>query len=219
MATETERPLRRDAERNRRRIMDAARVVFAQRGLDVSMDEIARQAGVGVGTVYRRFPNKEELIDALFHEGLDEISQIARDAMEVEDPWEGLVAFMENAVTHQSMDRGLKEVLLGSAHGRARVTRGRERIAPLLQRLVDRAQGSGQLRPDVSATDFALIQMSLGAVMDYAQEADPEVWRRSLGLVLDGLRTRRDAPSALPVGPLDLEQVECAMRSWRPARR
>jgi AcrR family transcriptional regulator len=220
MATETrtERPLRRDAERNRQRIVDAARVVFAERGLGVSMDEIARQAGVGVGTVYRRFPDKEELIDALFFDGLAEIVAIAEAALALDDAWDGLVSFLEGAIEHQCADRGLKEVLLSSGHGRARIAGGREQIAPLVEEIVDRAKRAGTLRDDVAATDFALLQMSMGAIVDYTRDADPQIWRRLLALTLDGLRPSRDGHCTLPIGPLDMAQVECAMRDWRPAR-
>src|SRR5437763_8806283 len=93
-APPSERPLRRDAERNRQLILDAARVVFAERGLSGSHDDIAREAGVGVGTVYRRFPDKEELIDALFEERIGEIADVARASLAAGDAWEGLVDFL-----------------------------------------------------------------------------------------------------------------------------
>ena len=89
------RPLRRDAERNRVRILKAAAEVFNERGLEVSLDEVARHAGVGVGTVYRRFPSKEELVEALFMERIDSIAALAEAAGEAADPWTGLVSFME----------------------------------------------------------------------------------------------------------------------------
>jgi AcrR family transcriptional regulator len=219
MATETERPLRRDAERNRQRIMESAAALFAERGLGVSMDDIARHAGVGVGTVYRRFPDKELLIEALFEEHMDYVVGFARDALLMDDAWEGLVSFMERALCQQAANRGLKELMISSGHGQAHIARGRDELAPLLEELVVRAQRSGELRPDVAVTDFALLQMSLGSIIDYARDADPEIWRRCLGLMLDGMRTQRDAPSTLPVAPLDLVQVECAMRDWRPGRR
>jgi AcrR family transcriptional regulator len=219
MATETERPLRRDAERNRQRILEAAGAAFAEHGLGVSMDEIARRAGVGVGTVYRRFPDKELLIEALFDAQLQQIVGFARDGLELADPWEGLVSFMERALCQQATNRGLKELLISSGHGQDHIVRGREQIAPLLDELVARAQAGGELRPDVTTTDFALMQMSLGAIIDYSRDADPDIWRRCMALMLDGMRTRRDGPSELPVGPLDLEQIECAMRDWRPGRR
>jgi hypothetical protein len=126
---------------------------------------------------------------------------------------------MERALCQQAANRGLKELMISSGHGQAHVARGRDEIAPLLDELVRRAQAAGELRPDVATTDFALVQMSMGAIIDYTRDADPEIWRRCLALALDGMRTRRDAPTPLPVAPLDYEQVECAMRDWRPGRR
>lgn len=218
MSTST-RPLRRDAERNRERILCAARVVFAERGLTATMDEIAHEAGVGVGTVYRRFPEKELLIDALFEDRVDELTELAREALAEEDPWTGLARFLERALELQSGDRALKELLCSTAHGQTRVAHARERIAPLVLELFERAQATGQLRPDVTGLDFPLIQMMVGAIVDFARDVEPEAWRRCLGIVLDGLRTSRDGPSPLAVGPLDLEQVTTAMGCWRPQGR
>src|SRR5207244_7455255 len=116
-ALPSDRPLRRDAERNRQRILDAARVVFAERGLSGSHDDIARQAGVGVGTVYRRFPDKEQLIDALFEARIGEVAEVARAAVGNPDPWEALVGFVIRAQELQSQDRGLKEIVLGGTRG------------------------------------------------------------------------------------------------------
>src|ERR1700761_4755874 len=98
MATTSERPLRKDAERNRQRVLDAARELFAERGLGVSLDDIARHAGVGVGTVYRRFPDKEQLIDALFEERIGEMLSAAGESLEMPDPWLALVRFLERAL-------------------------------------------------------------------------------------------------------------------------
>jgi AcrR family transcriptional regulator len=219
MATETERPLRRDAERNRQRILESAGALFAERGLGVSMDDIARHAGVGVGTVYRRFPDKELLIEALFEEHMDRVVGFARDALGMESAWSGLVSFAERALCQQAANRGLKELMISSGHGQAHVARGRDELAPLIDEMISRAQAAGDGRPDITVTDFALMQMSIGSIIDYARDADPEIWRRCLALLLDGMRTRRDGPTPLPVGPLDMEQVECAMRDWRPGRR
>jgi AcrR family transcriptional regulator len=177
----TDRPLRRDAERNRQRILEAARVVFAREGLEVSLDAIAREAGVGVGTVYRRFADKEQLIEALFEESLAELVGAARDALAVDDPWDGFLTFLEGAIERQTRDRGLKELLMGSAHGQEQIARARDEIVPLVTELVDRAQRSGQLRDDVAPSDFPLIQFAVGA--------------------------------------LETEDIECAMRDWRPRRR
>src|SRR4051794_32283466 len=109
-----DRPLRRDAERNRQRILQTAEQVFADRGLDVSLDEIAQQADVGVGTVYRRFPTKEALVEALFVRRLREVVGVGREALADPDPWRGLVTFIERASDLLANDRGLREVMLGT---------------------------------------------------------------------------------------------------------
>src|SRR3954454_7533369 len=121
----TERPLRADAERNRQRIIAAAASVFAERGLDVSLDEIAHAAGVGIGTVYRRFPDKDALIDALFEAKIDRAVALADTALEIEDPWEGFTTFMRGMCRMQAEDRGFKEALLVGDRGRERVAGAR----------------------------------------------------------------------------------------------
>src|SRR3954451_17247530 len=103
----TEKPLRADAERNRRRILDAAEELFSVKGLSVGLDEIARHAGVGVATAYRRFPDKEQLVDALFEEHVEALAGVAAAALEHDDPWQGVVRFMEGAVELQVANRGL----------------------------------------------------------------------------------------------------------------
>jgi AcrR family transcriptional regulator len=214
-----ERPLRRDAERNRQRILAAAADAFAQGGLAVTMDEIARCAGVGVGTVYRRFPDKELLIEALFEQRIDELVALAEVARDDPDPFAGLARFFETFLAVQAADRGLKDVVLGTARGAGRATRARERIGPIVDDLRARACEAGDLRPDVAASDLALIQFLLGAVIDFTHDVAPDTWRRMLAIVLDGLRPSRAAPSPLPAPALDEAQLDRAMDAWRnPAR-
>jgi AcrR family transcriptional regulator len=217
MAT-AERPLRADAERNRQLILEAARALFAERGLAVSLDDIAARAGVGVGTVYRRFPDKEDLIDALFEDRIGELSKIAADALEGDDAWLGLATFLESGLALQAADRGLHEVLLGSVHGRDRLKHARAQMKPLVDALVARAHASGKLRPDVEPTDMGLIHLMLGAVVDYTRDIEPEAWRRFLTIVLDGLRADRRKPTPLPTGALGMDEMDDAMRAWRAPR-
>jgi len=214
----TDRPLRRDAERNRQRILEVAREAFAEDGLAVTLDEIARRAGVGVGTVYRRFPDKEQLIDALFEERIGEVVALAEAALRVEDAWDGLVGFLEGATAAHADDRGLKEVALSGAHGLERVARARQLMFPLVTQLVERAQVQGSLRADLEPTDLPLLQLMLGSLSDCTRDVDPEVWRRFLGILTDGLRTRRDGPTPLAQSGLKPEQVQRTMRCWRPSR-
>jgi AcrR family transcriptional regulator len=216
MSTTAARPLRRDAERNRHRILEAAAEAFAERGLTITMDDIAERAGVGVGTVYRRFPQKELLIEALFEERVGELVAMAERALEEDDPWEALVGFLERAQALQATNRGLKELVLSTTHGRERVACVRERLAPLADALVERAQASGQLRPDVDGTDLPIIQVMLGAVVDVTRDVAPDTWRRMLAIVVDGLRAH-DPHTPLPAAALDSDQIVHAMRSWRPS--
>src|SRR3954470_15931487 len=217
--TEAGPRLRRDAERNRERILAAAADAFAAGGLAVTMDEIARQAGVGVGTVYRRFPDKELLIEALFEQRIDELVALAEVARDDADPFAGLVRFFETSLAVQAADRGLKDVVLGTARGAGRAARARDRIGPIVDELLARALRAGDVRRDVTASDLALIQFMLGAVIDFTHDVAPETWRRMLAIVLDGLRPGRDAASPLPAPALDDPELERAMDAWRNAAR
>jgi AcrR family transcriptional regulator len=197
------RPLRRDAERNRQQILLAGRAAFAERGLEVTLDEIAQRAGVGVGTVYRRYSNKDDLIDELYEDIIAELAAIAEAELAQADPWKGLAGFLERSLALQASNRALKDIMAGGSHrGRERVARARERVAPLVSELFERAKRSGRLRPDVTETDMATIVMMLGGVIDSTRTTEPDAWRRYLGIVLDGLRTRRNAPTDLtPLAP------------------
>lgn len=213
-----ERPLRADAERNRQRILEAARELFAERGLSVSLDDVAERAGLGVGTVYRRFASREELIGALFSAKLEELVGLADEALEAEDPWEGFVFFLTEMAARQAQDRGLKEVLLGSTSGRAHVERIRDRMRPLGEALVARAQAAGALRGDFAAGDLPMLQMMIGIVADVGAEVDPELWRRFLALLLDGMRASGPSRDPLPGPPLDFARLDEVMCRWQPPR-
>jgi len=214
-----DRPLlRRDAERNRRRILAAARKLIAERGLGVGYEEIAREADVGVGTVYRRFPTRDELFHELFYDRVDAVVEIAKGALTVEDPWEGLCQFMRRDFELQSSDRGLREFMLGHADSTELGRRSRERIQPLVTELVERARAEGRLRADVGQSDIAIILAMVGGLMDASIHVDPELWRRYLAMVLDGIQfgDRRDEIPGKPPEQAELEQI---LAGWVPPRR
>ena len=119
----------------------------------------------------------------------------------------------------QAEDRGFRDLLLQSADGRERLRRFREQIRPLVGELVRRGQDAGVLRGDVDGRDVLLVSLMVGAVADFASDIDPDLWQRSLGLLLDGLAARRDGATPLPVGPLSVEQADRAMAAWRGPRR
>jgi AcrR family transcriptional regulator len=208
-----QRPLRRDAERNRQRILRAAAEVFGERGLDATLDDVAHRAGVGVGTVYRRFPDKESLVGELFHDRIDAMVSVAKEAYAADDPWVGLVSYIEHVSAMMADDLGLRQMLLFATYGRDRVTYAREQMRPVVARLVARAQAAGMAREDLSATDVPMIACMLATVAEYAGAVQPEVWRRYLVLIIDGLRPARDGASPLPLPALTPQQMEQVLRA------
>jgi AcrR family transcriptional regulator len=208
-----ERPLRRDAERNRQRILAAAAEVFSECGLDATLDEVARAAGVGVGTVYRRFPDKESLVQELFRDRIDALVTVADQACAAADPWQGLVSYLEFAVSAMAADLGLRQLMTFATYGRDQVCYARERMRPVISRLVERAQASGDLRQDIESTDVKLIVFMLASVAEYAATVRPDIWRRYLALLLDGLRPSRETVTELPVRAPDVLDLEGVMRA------
>ena len=216
MSTEPQAaPLRADAERNRQRLLAAAKDLFTTRGLDVTLDDVARHAGVGTGTAYRRFPNKDALIDALMVDRIGELGAIARECLEEPDPWKGLSGYFERALALQAADRGLKEVLFSSGRGRERSVEARRAIAPVVTKLVKRAVDAGAVRGDISTSDVPLINFMLNTVVDFGRDVRPDLYRRYLAIVLDGLRPR-DGLEPLPVDALAVNDFQDALARWKP---
>src|SRR4051812_49632564 len=203
----TQTPLRKDAARNRERLLTAASELFAERGLNVTLNDIAHRAGVGVGTAYRRFANKEEVIDALFEQRLQDVVAVAREAMEAEDAWAGLVKFLERSLHMQFGDRGLTEIMNSPQLGRERVNQTRDRIAPLMRQLVDRAKEQGAIRADFDQTDLIFIQLALAAIIDKTRGLAPDLYRRYLTMWLDGIRSPRGEFTPLPATALSADQT------------
>jgi AcrR family transcriptional regulator len=208
-----ERPLRRDAERNRQRILAAAAEVFTERGLDATLDEVARAANVGVGTVYRRFPDKESLVAELFRDRIDALVTVAEQACTAADPWQGLTSYLEFSAAAMAGDLGLRQLMMFATYDRDQVCYARDRMFPVITRLVERAQAAGQLRDDFRATDLKLITFMLASVAEYAATIRPEIWRRYLTLLVDGLRPSRDTVTALPVSAPTPEELGAVMRA------
>jgi AcrR family transcriptional regulator len=191
------RPLRRDALRNRARIVASARELFAVDGIDVSVEEITRHAGVGMGTLYRHFATKQELIDAVLEDAFGEWVAAAEQALAEPDAWDGFRSFLERALTLHVANRALKDVLGGRDHDLPRAQAMRARMRPLLGRLVERAQAQGSLRADFALEDVPLLFWSSDRVIDATATVAPELWRRHLGILLDGLRVEAATPLAV----------------------
>lgn len=210
----TTRTLRRDAERNRQRLLDAARDLFTTRGLDVTLDDVAEHAGVGVGTAYRRFANKDELIDALLDSRIDEMVAMAERGLEDPDPWDGLVSYIVGALELQVRDKGLKEVLFAPGRGRTRVAGAKSRLAPAVTALADRAREAGVVRQDFAPSDIPLIYLMLGTAVDFSRDAEPELYQRYLAMLLEGIRAGGQ-PAELPVAALELETFQGCMAAYK----
>ncbi|GLY05141.1 MULTISPECIES: TetR/AcrR family transcriptional regulator [Actinoplanes] len=181
--------LRADARRNRVALLAAAREVFAEHGLDASLDEIARRAGVGNATLYRRFPSRRHLIAEVFASHLTAAVRLADQAVEHPDPWAAFVGYLTRICELQATDRGLAELLVTTAFD------DDERLAVLRaaaqRRSVDvltRAQRAGRLRADFTRNDMSLLMMANAGVAQHA--GDPQAWRRQLALVIGGLAAR-----------------------------
>lgn len=211
---EADRPLRADAARNRERILAAARGVFAERGLEATLDEVAHHAGLGVGTVYRRFPSKDDLVEALFEQAINDVVQLAEEAAGMADSWQGIVSFLERATEMQAENLGLRDVILHASHGRDRVSFARAKIIPAVTRLVERALDDGVLRKDFLPTDIPMIELMLSSVASYTSSVAPDMWRRYLGIVLDGLRAERADSRELPSGPSH-QVIEVALQTHK----
>ncbi|MCW2511910.1 MAG: Transcriptional regulator, TetR family [Mycobacterium sp.] len=213
---EPRRALRKDAARNRQRVLEAARELFAERGLEATLNDVAHHANVGVGTVYRRFATKDELLEAIFEDGIEQITTLAESALEQEDSWAGLVWFVEQLCELTATDRGLREMVYSKAYGGYRVECARLRVDPPVSQLVERARADGHLRSDIEPTDMPIVSLLAGTVSEWAGHVEPELWRRYVALLLDGMR-HHDGQNRLPVDALDEEQMDAAMQGWHPA--
>jgi AcrR family transcriptional regulator len=218
--TTAEQPKRKDAARNRQRILDAAEELFAERGLGVTLHEIAARAGVGVGTVYRHFPAKKPLIDSLFEEQLGRLTELFERALANQDPWQSIVWLHEQVLEQQSLNRGLKELLGGTPDAPERARQIRAQLHPLAAQLIERGQVAGVVRRDCETQDFGLLQTMVGAVMDAAEDADPNLWRRYFTIAIQGLRPQGAPLEPLPVPALPPERMEeLLVGQWKPRRR
>jgi AcrR family transcriptional regulator len=196
VASEEARPLRADARRNRERVLEAARAVFSDQGRDAQMDDVARRAEVGVGTVYRHFPTKEALIAALIADAFERILGAASDALAVDDPWEGFEQVLWRGAEIMAGDRALSEVFAAQPGPGPEDMAVVQALQQTVGELIRRAQAAGVLREDLIVDDIPMLMCGIGSATK-KQHACPGAWRRHLQIVLDGLRTRA-ATGALP---------------------
>jgi AcrR family transcriptional regulator len=194
---QVERPLRADARRNRERVLAAARECFADKGAEVQMDDIARRAKVGVGTVYRHFPDKAALLEALKAEYLEQIAALGREALEQDDPWESFATWLWRCAELQALNRGFCEAMAAFPLPEEALQAVAERVGLLEinERVISRGQAAGVIRPDLRREDLPLVMCGAGATVLAGGGPLGGSWRRHLAIVLDGMR----APAASPL--------------------
>lgn len=178
------RPLRADARRNRARLLQAAADAFATQGTDASLDDVARQAGVGPGTLYRHFPTREDLIEALIHSGVDELLASGEELLDAKDPLAALRTWLGALVRHASAYRGLADSLENARGGQGRLAAACQAQEAAAAALFTRAQQHGRLHPDATLADVLDLVSGIAWVAQRQPETHGE---HLLTLALDGL--------------------------------
>jgi AcrR family transcriptional regulator len=201
--------------RNRVALLAAARDVFAARGLDAPLEQIARQAGVGIGTLYRHFPTRVDLIDAIQTASFSAYLAIAEEALARDDPWDGFVHFLEGTCALEAANRGWSDLMSTRLPGAVTVDAAHTQMYDLAVRILRRAQDSGHVRPDLTAEDLTLLRWATGRIQEVAGDTAPGAWRRHLALLLDGYRASAAHPA--PVKAPTPKQIHGAM--LQPGRR
>lgn len=207
------RRLRADAERNRAAILAAAREVFAEQGLEAPLEEIAARAGVGIATLYRRFPAREQLVAAALVKKITQYAEAASQALAAPDPWAGFASFVEQICELQADDRGLSDLLCMALPADEQVEQLRRLANDQVVELVERAKAASQLREDFVGEDLLLLLIANAAILHVTRSDAPGAWRRFVALALDAFQ-RRDAPS-LPAPPSTAEMAQAMLRLAR----
>lgn len=207
------RRLRADALRNRAAIVAVARDVFAEQGLEAPLEVIAARAGVGIATLYRRFPTREKLVAAALVEKVAEYGEAAEQALTVTDPWAGFAGFVQRICELQADDRGLSELLSMTLSADEQVEQLRRAANDSLIMVIDRAKAEGTLREDFVGEDLVLLLIATAAVMHVIRQDAPDAWRRFVALVLDGFRSQ-DSPR-LPQPPSTAQMTRAMLRLAR----
>jgi AcrR family transcriptional regulator len=187
---------RADARRNRERVLSTARAQFAANGLDAQIDDIARAAEVGVGTVYRHFPTKEALLEALAADRFTRLAEWAREALQAPDGWDGLCDFLRRSAELGANDRLLSEAM-AERDAFQGAQREKDELMEATAALVERAEATGKLRPDIGAQDIAMLMCGLGRATGPGAFDHAMSWERYLEIIIAGLR----APGSSPPTP------------------
>lgn len=187
--------LRADAQRNRERLLAAASEAFADVGLDVPLDEIAKRANLGNATLYRHFPTRDDLVTAVLMARLAENVARAERGLENEDPWTGFAEYLLETCREQGADADSIAV----AHPSRELEALRKRANKVLSELIRRAQASGQLRADFTPMDVVLLLLAAAGILRRTRTTAPAMAERFLAFALDGLRAEGSTPAPPPI--------------------
>jgi AcrR family transcriptional regulator len=192
-------PLRVDAERNRERILAAARHAFATEGIEVSMSAIARAAGVGVATLFRRFPAREDLLDAVFADTMSGYVQAAETALADPDPWNGFTGYIHTVCSMQVANRGFANLLTMTFPAAAHLEEQRACAYHSFLRLIEAAKATGKLRPDFADQDMVVLLMANAGVITAAGDSAPDSSARLVAYMIQAFTAPQ--PGTLPPSP------------------
>lgn len=201
--------LRADAARNRAAIVDAARAVFAERGLDAPLDDIAKAAGIGNATLYRRFPTRGDLIAAVFADRMIEHRDAVEAALAHEDPWDGFASYVRAATAVQARDRGIADLVTMDLAAAPEIQALRDQAFAGLVSLVERAQAASSLRADFTTEDVVVLLMANAGLVERAHAVSAAASERLVHLLLDGLRAVAATDGPPPPTP---RRMQVAMR-------
>ncbi|MFD3685359.1 TetR/AcrR family transcriptional regulator [Nocardiopsis sp. NPDC058631] len=201
------RGLRSDARHNRHRIVEAAREAFSERGIDVPMVAIARRAGVGTATLYRRFPTRESLVAEVFADELAECAGVVHEALTDPDPWRGFCSVITRVCAMQAADRGFTEAFLAAFPDSADVGEQRARAEDGFAELVRRAKESGRLRADFAREDLVLVLLANGGVVTDTRATTEAASRRLVAYLLRSFESAPGAGVLPPAPPIGLGQL------------
>ena len=201
--------LRADAARNRKSLVEAAREVFAEHGLEAPLEEIARRARVGIATLYRRFPTRDDLIAASFERTMAAYADTVDEALRAESAWSGFCGYVERVCAMQAANRGLRDVLTVSFPRAKTFEAQRIRAYEGFTELVRLAQAEGALRLDFVPEDLILLLLANAGVMQGTGEVAPAAWKRFVALMIDACRADRAHPLPPPPTPAQLYRALC----------
>jgi AcrR family transcriptional regulator len=220
MPAKPARTVRKDVVRNREVLVAAARAELSLHGLGMSLEQVARRAGVGIATLYRHFPERAVLVDVVLVEAVQQHAELSEAALREPDPWTAFATFLERTAELESTNRGLNDLLSVQLDGMPACRAAKLRHYRNIRTIIARAQEDGSLRSDLRAEDLVFITWGNAGILEASALADePEIWRRHLSFLLDGLRAGAATPAPLPpMEPAEMQRVMKRLGERRTGR-